>query len=200
MDPRPTTYSPNGPGSSRFCHSCGQDLAEADRFCRNCGASTSPPVTRQAAAESFAAGPVAATAGGVRKRSQGWLPWSVALVLVVVGTAGYLVRSSQLEEARALASKRQGTIEGLQAKAADLDADLADANSKLSALDSENSSLRNALEQCRDAAVQGERTVRSLYRTFVVSIYYGPQALRDLKDLKRALAACKVQANSNGIL
>lgn len=191
MDSTTHIYRPNGPEAARFCPSCGSSQTDGSRFCPNCGSSLAPSRPSRSVAEAFAVGP--APAAATPRRPSVWLPWIVSVVVLSVGVAMFSVRSSQLEDSRVLAAARAGEI-------ADLRGQLEGANGTISDLESDNSSLRNALEQCRDAAEQGERSVRSLYRTFFVSVYYGPQALRDLRNLRRALAACRVQANSNGIL
>jgi regulator of replication initiation timing len=184
---------------SRRCPVCGNDVAGGDRFCGSCGGSM-PSLTSYLPPKPALDSPLAVASpqpdrSARKKVAAGWI---VAALVLVAGTAAYLTRGASLSEA-------QGSIEGLESRVTDLESrnaklkdEIGSLNSEGTNLRGENDSLKTAVTDCRDAAVQMQKVFTSLYALAHQSITLEDWRAK-LRGARETLGVCRSEAQSNGL-
>jgi chromosome segregation ATPase len=124
--------------------------------------------------------------------------WIVAALMLVAGTAAYLIRGASLSEA-------QGSIERLESRVTDFESRNAKLKDEIDSLKGEgtdlrgeNDSLKTAVTDCRDAAVQMQKVTISLYALASNRITLGDWKSK-VRAAREALGVCRSEAQSNGL-
>lgn len=184
---------------TRLCPICGNDVTGGDRFCGSCGGSM-PSLTSYLPPSPAPDLPLAVASprpnrNAGKKVVAGWI---VAALVLVAGTAAYFIKGASLSEA-------QGSIERLENRVTDFESRNAKLKNEIDSLQGEgtdlrgeNNSLTTALTDCRDAAVQMQKVLASLYAVYNKSI-----TVADWKSKARAartaIGVCRSEAQSNGL-
>ncbi|HMG29238.1 MAG TPA: hypothetical protein VK585_03855 [Jiangellaceae bacterium] len=124
--------------------------------------------------------------------------WIVAALVLVAGTAAFLIKGASLSEA-------QGSIERLESRVTDFESRNAKLRDEIDSLQGEgtdlrgeNNSLKTAVTDCRDAAVQMQKVTTSFFAYANKRIMFADWRSK-VRAARAALGVCSSEAQSNGL-
>jgi chromosome segregation ATPase len=124
--------------------------------------------------------------------------WIVAALVLVAGTAAFLMKGASLSEAQGSIERLESRVTDLEGKNAKLKDEIDSLKGEGTDLRGENNSLTAAVTDCRDAAVQMQKVLASLY-----AVANNRITVADWKSKARAARAaigvCRSEAQSNGL-
>lgn len=194
----PGRREPSAPFTRR-CPVCGTDVTGGDRFCGSCGASM-PSLTSYLPPQPAPNSPLAVASptpkrSALRKVVAGWI---VAALVLVAGTAAFLIKGASLSEA-------EGSIERLESRVTDFESRNAKLRDEIDSLQGEgtdlrgeNNSLKTAVTDCRDAAVQMQKVTTSFFAYANHRITLADWRSK-VRAARSALGVCRSEAQSNGL-
>jgi len=180
---------------TRPCPVCGNDVTGGDRFCRSCGGSM-PSLTSYLPLKPAHDSPLA-VANSRPKRSvlnKVVVGWIVAALMLVAGTAAYLIRGASLSEAQGSIERLESRVTDFESRNAKLKDEIDSLKGESTDLRGENDSLKTAVTDCRDAAVQMQKVWTSLYGKITRTDW-----VSKARAARAALGVCRSEAQSNGL-
>ena len=184
---------------TRRCPVCGNDVAGGDRFCGSCGGSM-PSLTSYLPPTPAHDSPVAVASprpkrSALNKVIAGWI---VAALVLVAGTAAYLMKGASLSEAQESIERSEGRVTDLESRNAKLKDEIDSLKGEGTDLRGENDSLKIAVTDCRDAAVQMQKVTTSFFAFATERITFAEWKSK-VKAARAALGVCRSEAQSNGV-
>jgi len=184
---------------TRRCPVCGNDVTGGDRFCRSCGGSM-PSLTSYLPQKPAHDSPLA-VANSRPKRSalnKVVVGWIVAALMLVAGTAAYLIRGASLSEAQGSIERLESRVTDFESRNAKLKDEIDSLKGESTDLRGENDSLKTAVTDCRDAAVQMQKVTTSFFAFATDRITFVDWKSR-VRAARAALGVCRSEAQSNGL-
>jgi chromosome segregation ATPase len=124
--------------------------------------------------------------------------WIVAALVFVAGTGAYLVRGASLSEAEGSIERLESRVTDLESRNTKLKDEIGSLKGEGTDLQGENDSLKTAVTDCRDAAVQMQKVLTSLYALAHQSITLEDWRSK-VRGAREALGVCRSEAQSNGL-
>ncbi len=194
----PGRRDPSAPFTRR-CPACGNDVTSGDRFCGSCGGSM-PSLTSYLPPTPAYDSPLAVATprdkrSALNKVIAGWI---VAALVLVAGTAAYLIKGASLSEAQASIERSESRVTDLESRNAKLKAEIESLQGEGTDLRGENESLKSAVTDCRDAAVQMRGLTASFFAFATDRITFADWKSK-VRAARAALGVCRSEAQSNGL-
>ena len=184
---------------SHRCPVCGTMARVSQQFCGSCGAKmpTSPtPIPPKPALVPSSA--VAEPPRTVRAPKKALVGWVVAALAFAAGLGVFLVEHSALSEEKTSNRRLAARVAAVESKNSKLNEKIESATEESTALRGENDTLETAVTDCRDAAVQMQKVITSLY-----ALGNGRITLADwrskVRTARTAMGVCRSEAQSSGI-
>jgi zinc-ribbon domain len=184
---------------TRRCPACGNDVTRGDRFCGSCGGSM-PSLTSYLPPQPVHDSPLAVASprpkrSAFNKVVAGWI---VAALVLLAGTAAYLIKGASLSEAQGSIERLESRVTDFESRNAKLKDDIDSLKGEGTDLRGENDSLKRAVTDCRDAAVQMQKVTTSFFAYATHKITLADWKSK-VKAARAALGVCRSEAQSNGV-
>jgi hypothetical protein len=124
--------------------------------------------------------------------------WIVAALVLLAGTAAYLIKGASLTEAQASIERLESRGTNLESRNAKLMDEIDSLKGEGTDLRGENDSLKTAVTDCRDAAVQMQKVTSSFFAFATDRITFADWKAK-VKAARAALGVCRSEAQSNGL-
>jgi hypothetical protein len=184
---------------TRRCPACGTDVPGGDRFCGSCGG-TMPSLTSYMPPKPAYDPPLVVASPRPRRSAlnKAVAGWIVAALVLLAGTAAYLIKGASLTEAQASIERLESRGTNLESRNAKLMDEIDSLKGEGTDLRGENDSLKTAVTDCRDAAVQMQKVTSSFFAFATDRITFADWKAK-VKAARAALGVCRSEAQSNGL-
>jgi hypothetical protein len=184
---------------TRRCPACGSDVPGGDRSCGSCGG-TMPSLTSYLPPRPTHDPPLAVASPRPRRSALNKVVagWIVAALVLLAGTAVYLIKGASLTEAQASIERLESRGTNLESRNAKLMDEIDSLEGEGTDLRGENDSLKTAVTDCRDAAVQMQKVTSSFFAFATDRITFADWKAK-VKAARAALGVCRSEAQSNGL-